>query len=118
MSLDEQNRAHPVLAYFADSWGPAPQPGGTWRLGPETWWKRSVCPLPTTNAADRLDLLLWRIDLPEKTPRRAYCSANWEEIEERVRSLAGIEKGLADIKAGRVVPHEEVKESLKEWLSE
>jgi predicted transcriptional regulator len=44
-------------------------------------------------------------------------SATWEDIEERVRFLAGIDKGLADIKAGRVVPHEEVRESLKRWLA-
>jgi len=49
-------------------------------------------------------------DLPE--------SANWADIEERVRFLAGIDKGLDDIKAGRVIPHEEVKASLEQWLSE
>jgi len=44
-------------------------------------------------------------------------SVTWADIEERVRFLAGIDKGLADIKAGRVIPHSEVKESLKKWLS-
>jgi predicted transcriptional regulator len=44
-------------------------------------------------------------------------SASWADIEERIRFLAGIDKGLADIKAGRVVPHEQVRESLKKWLS-
>jgi predicted transcriptional regulator len=44
-------------------------------------------------------------------------SATWEDIEERVRFLAAIDKGLADLKVGRVVPHEEVKESLRQWLS-
>lgn len=43
--------------------------------------------------------------------------ATWEDVEEHVRFLAAIDKGLADIKAGRVVPHEEVKESLRQWLS-
>jgi predicted transcriptional regulator len=49
-------------------------------------------------------------DLPE--------SATWADIEERVRFLAAIEKGLDDIKAGRVIPHEAVKASLEKWLSE
>lgn len=44
-------------------------------------------------------------------------SATWADIEERIRFLAAIDKGLTDIKAGRVVPHEEVKESLGKWLS-
>ena len=43
-------------------------------------------------------------------------SATWEDSEDRVFFLAAIDKGLADIKAGRVVPHEEVKESLRQWL--
>jgi hypothetical protein len=56
-------------------------------------------------------------DLAIKTIQELPDSATWEEIEERVRFLAGIDKGLADIKAGKVVPHEEVKESLKRWLT-
>lgn len=43
-------------------------------------------------------------------------SATWEEIEERVRFLAAIDKGLADIKAHRLVPHDEVKENLRKWV--
>ena len=49
-------------------------------------------------------------DLPE--------SATWADIEERVRFLGAIDKGLDDIKAGRVIPHEDVKASLEKWLSE
>ncbi len=57
------------------------------------------------------DLALQSIgDLPE--------SATWADIEERVRFLAGIDRGLEDIKAGRVIPHEDVKASLEKWLSE
>jgi predicted transcriptional regulator len=56
-------------------------------------------------------------DLAIKTIQELPDSATWEDIEERVRFLAAIDKGLADIKAGRVIPHEEVKESLRQWLS-
>ena len=52
-------------------------------------------------------------DLAIKTIQELLDSATWEDIEARVRFLAGIDRGLADIKAGKVVPHEEVKESLK-----
>ncbi len=53
-----------------------------------------------------------------KTINELPESATWEDIEERIHFLAAIEKGLSDIKTGRVVPHNEVKESLKEWLSQ
>jgi len=56
-------------------------------------------------------------DLAIKTIQELPDSATWEDLEERVRFLAAIDKGLADIKAGRVVPHEEVKESPRQWLS-
>ena len=56
-------------------------------------------------------------DMAIKTIQDLPDSATWEDIEERVRFLAAIDKGLADIKAGRVIPHEQVKESLREWLS-
>lgn len=56
-------------------------------------------------------------DMAVKTIRELPDSATWEDIEERVRFLGGLDKGLADIEAGRVVAHKEVRESLKEWLA-
>ncbi len=56
-------------------------------------------------------------DIAIKTIRDLPDSATWEDIEERVRFLAAIDRGLADIKTGKTIPHEQVKESLKEWLS-
>jgi len=44
-------------------------------------------------------------------------SAMWAGIEERIRFLAAIDKALADIKSGKVIPHKEVKENLNKWLS-
>ncbi len=44
-------------------------------------------------------------------------SASWEDIEERIRFLAAIEKGRQDIRAGKVVPHEEVRAQLDRSLS-
>jgi predicted transcriptional regulator len=52
-----------------------------------------------------------------KTIQELPDSVSWADIEERIRFLAAIDKGLDDIKAGRVIPHDEVKESLKQWLS-
>ena len=45
-------------------------------------------------------------------------SVSWEDIEERIRFLAAIDKGMEDIKAGRIIPHEDVKASLGQWLGE
>ena len=56
-------------------------------------------------------------DLAIKTIQALPDTATWEDIEERVRFLSGIEKGLADVRAGKVVAHEDVKESLKQWLT-
>ena len=58
-----------------------------------------------------------RKEIAIKTIQDLPDSASWADIEERIRFLAGIDRGLADIKAGRVVPHRQVKESLKKWLS-
>lgn len=44
-------------------------------------------------------------------------SVTWEDIEERVRFMAAVDRGLEDIKQGKVIPHEEVKASLEKWLS-
>jgi predicted transcriptional regulator len=52
-----------------------------------------------------------------KTIQELPESATWADIEAKILFLAAIDQGLADIKSGKVVPHEEVKESLKEWLS-
>ena len=57
-------------------------------------------------------------EIAMKTIQELPDSATWSDIEERIRFLSAIDKGLDDIKAGRVVPHEDVKESLKQWLSE
>jgi len=52
-----------------------------------------------------------------KTIQKLPDSVTWSDIEERTRFLAAIDKALEDIKAGRVVPHEDVKDSLQQWLS-
>ena len=56
-------------------------------------------------------------DIAIKTIKELPDSATWADIEERIHFLAAIDKGMEDIKSGKIVPHEEVKESLKKWLS-
>ena len=52
-----------------------------------------------------------------KTIQELPDSVSWGDIEDRIRFLSGIDKGLDDIKSGKTIPHEEVKESLQKWLS-
>ena len=42
--------------------------------------------------------------------------ASIEDILYTVYVIQRIEAGLADIKAGRTIPHEEVVQSIKKWL--
>ena len=56
-------------------------------------------------------------DMALKTIQVLPDSATWADIEDRIRFLAGIDRGLEDIKAGRVIPYEKVKQSLQKWLS-
>jgi predicted transcriptional regulator len=54
-------------------------------------------------------------DLAIKTIQELPDSATWADIEEPARFLAAIDRGLEDIWAGRVVPHDKVRESLRKW---
>ena len=38
----------------------------------------------------------------------------WDEISDAEK--ASIKRGIEDVKAGRVVPHEEVKKKYEKWL--
>ncbi|BCU76989.1 hypothetical protein [Luteolibacter sp. LG18] len=44
--------------------------------------------------------------------------ATWEEVVERIRFTAAIEKGLEEVGNGSVVSHEKVREDLQRWISE
>jgi len=48
-------------------------------------------------------------DLPE--------DASWRDIEERLHFVAAIEKGRDEVRQGLVVPHDEVRALLKQWIS-
>jgi predicted transcriptional regulator len=52
-----------------------------------------------------------------KTIQDMPDSVTWDDIEERIHFLAAIDKGLEDVRTGRVIPHKDVKESLAQWLS-
>ena len=46
-------------------------------------------------------------DLPE--------DVSWQEIEERIRFLAAVEKGRDEVRRGEVVPHEDVRDLCRDF---
>ena len=56
-------------------------------------------------------------EMAMETIRDLPDNVSWQEIEERIRFLAAIEKGREDVRKGRVVPHEEVRDLLQTWTT-
>ena len=44
--------------------------------------------------------------------------ATWEEIQERIRFVAGVRAGLRELEEGKGIPHDQVKEEFAEWLAD
>lgn len=44
--------------------------------------------------------------------------ATWEEIQERIRFVAGVRTGLRELDEGKGIPHDQVKEEFAEWLKD
>ena len=49
--------------------------------------------------------------------RRLPDDASLEEITHEIEILAGIRRGQADVAAGRVVPHDRVRELVRQWTT-
>lgn len=43
--------------------------------------------------------------------------ASWPEIEERIHFLAAVEKGRQEVRDGKTVAHEDVKNALAGWIT-
>ena len=48
-------------------------------------------------------------DLPE--------NATWEDIEERIRFIAGVQKAMNSLDEGKGIPIDEVEAMIEEWSS-
>lgn len=49
--------------------------------------------------------------------RQLPDDAGFEEVLERIETLAAIRRGEEDADAGRVIPHDEVKSRIASWIS-
>ena len=71
---------------------------------------------------EKLEIIKWVTGLKDKTAleRLRLMKANpkksdwWNEVAEEEKSA--IEKGLDDIKAGRIKPHKDAKRLYEKWL--
>ena len=43
--------------------------------------------------------------------------ATWEDIQERINFVAGMRKGLRELNEGKGLPHEQIREEFREWIS-
>ncbi len=44
--------------------------------------------------------------------------ATWDEIQECIRFVAGVRKGLRELDEGKGIPHDRVREEFAEWLTD
>ncbi len=44
--------------------------------------------------------------------------ATWDDIQERIRFVAGVRKGLRELDESKGIPHDRVKEEFAEWLTD
>jgi len=44
--------------------------------------------------------------------------ATWDDIQERIRFVAGVRKGLRELDKGKGIPHDRVREEFAEWLTD
>lgn len=71
---------------------------------------------------DKLDIIKWVTTLKDETSIERLKMLKdsgsttdwWDQISEAEKNA--IDAGLADIKAGRIIPHEEVKKLYGKWL--
>jgi predicted transcriptional regulator len=78
--------------------------------------------MKSTLEKEKLEIIKWVTNLKDKTAieRLRMLKANpkkldwWNEITEEEKTA--IDKGLADIKAGRIKPHKEAKKLYEKWL--
>jgi len=78
--------------------------------------------MKSTLEKEKLEIIKWVTNLKDKTAieRLRMLKANpkkldwWTEITEEEKTA--IDKGLADIKAGRIKPHKEAKKLYEKWL--
>lgn len=56
-----------------------------------------------------------RKDLMHKVVDQLPDEADWDEAIDRLLYIKGIERGLADVKAGKTISHEELLKRIETW---
>jgi hypothetical protein len=45
-------------------------------------------------------------------------NATWDEIQERIRFVAGVRGALRELDEAKGIPHDQVREEFAEWLTD
>ena len=53
-----------------------------------------------------------------QTIRQLPEDATWDEIQERIRFVAGVRNALRELDDGKGIPHDQVREEFAEWLTD
>lgn len=56
-------------------------------------------------------------DIVIETVRPLPDNCTLDEIAERIKFMAAVQKGLDELDRGEAIPHEEVKKQLASWLT-
>lgn len=56
-------------------------------------------------------------DIAIRTIQQLPEDATWEDIQERIRFVAGVRKGLGELDEGKGIAHEDVRREFEAWLS-
>jgi len=55
-------------------------------------------------------------ELAIRSIERLPDEATWEDVEERIRFVAGVRKGLRELDEGKGIAHPTVREEFADWL--
>jgi hypothetical protein len=44
--------------------------------------------------------------------------ATWDDIQERIRFVAGVGGALRELDQGKGIPHDQIREEFAEWLTD
>jgi predicted transcriptional regulator len=69
--------------------------------------------MSTETAAPATETLKQRL---EHLIRQLPDNCTWDDVYYHLEILRGLESRLADIEAGNVIPHEEVRQRFAKWL--
>jgi predicted transcriptional regulator len=63
----------------------------------------------------RDSLMVTKKEIMHRVVEQLPDEADWDEAIDRLMYIKGIERGLADVEAGRTISHEELLKRIESW---